>query len=742
MTRIISNLTIFLLLAICATIQGSVIKKKINGVWYSFDTSAKTVAYVAGQGSETNRSEFTGSSLHVPATMVYENVTYKMTDIHNCFEGCTSLKELTFDSPASFKQIDLWAFAKTSIKKVEIPEGVTTLGADRAFGYISTLEEAVVPSTIKAIGGWSFSDDPNLKIVIIKAINPPTLGTEAFGGGTKCTIVVPDDALSKYKSNANWKSFTIISESEYKNPSPKSVLSKYLTDNADLMKSIKGGNTSDTYRMEEYQLFADAKLNADTLLQGEYEKELYAEALERIKKTLEDVQKTYNPIVSGYYQIVSSYSKFQQVQHEAKAMTADNGTQLGWKKYDDLDPYEVFYVEAFDDGKFTLKSFANGNYINGSRADMNKMKITMGAESQMRQEIKPIGYLEWLINDEGHKKTYNADGSSNGNGINGNVVLYNANDKDGASTWKFIPVDKSLIEVMTILLDGKKNTTQLKNLYTKASELCNSTLSYTYDTKGLVKKASQFSSNAKSSKEGTYESLIDNHTGSPFFHSTYDAEEDPGKPHYIQVDLTSTPIKGFRFKISRRDGAYGLMDAPTIINIYVSKDGKSFVLFDVYKTTWNEASIELKTSELIHLGDEYNYVRFEVTETMNNRNTGRDYPYFTASELQLYKAIINEENSLYYSTEGIKEAIQELKKLQYQQQERIDLELVEESDIEIFEQTMERLQSAIDNPIPLKVRKTFYNQSNNGDVYGINAIKNISRKIPGIYIKGKKKILE
>lgn len=144
------------------------------------------------------------------------------------------------------------------MKSVVVPEGVITLGADRAFGSDKSLAEATLPTTIRTIGGWSFFEDPALKVVYIKAVTPPSLDTYAFGGSTNCVITVPDAAYNAYKNSSTWAAFNLMKEGEYSVNSGKIALLNYLSANEAAMNAAKGGSTPDVYPMDKYAPFGFA----------------------------------------------------------------------------------------------------------------------------------------------------------------------------------------------------------------------------------------------------------------------------------------------------------------------------------------------------------------------------------------------------------------------------------------------------------------------------------------------------
>ena len=696
---------ILMLLALLLPYVGcdaEVIKRQIDGVWYSFNTQTKKVSFVTGQGSGTNRTEFKGTKLHVSATMEFDGVTYTMDNIGNAFQGCPNLETLTFDSVVKFTEISLWAFAVCpKLKSVVVPEGVTTLGADRAFGSDKSLAEATLPTTIRIIGGWSFFEDPALKVVHIKTVTPPSLGTYAFGGSTNCVITVPDAAYNAYKNSSTWAAFNLMKESEYSVNSGKIALLNYLSANEAAMNAAKGGSTPDVCPMDKYALFRAAKTKADSVSAGEYKEAEYDSARMKLENAWEALKKSYNLVTTGYYNIQSAYPGFMAYQKVRKGMSGEKGNTLCWDTYEDLDPYQAFYVEALADGNYKISCYATKKNIAGGKTSDNGETVLMDSVDSREQVITPIGETQWIIADNVYDKAYHPQNHNSGNGASGNIVLFNANTVDGLSAWKFLPIHENVIEMFAQTMAAKETTKELVDEQKKAQALCDSVLRYSMSTQKLILTASQLSSNAKSNSEGTYAALIDGNTsGTPYFHSTYGNPADPGVPHYLQVRLTKG-IKGFKAVLARRSGGYGYSDSPTDILISASKDGKAFTDITHYTTTWDANKVETKTTDLIVLGDEYRYIRFTVLKTSQNRcNQNQTHPYFTLSELQMYEANIDEENSSYFSSKDKQAAYTALQDLIAEQQNVVSMEAATKEDIAQLDEAMSNLRNPKPAPDP------------------------------------------
>ena len=154
---------------------------------------------------------------------------------------------------------------------------------------------------------------------------------------------------------------------------------------------------------------------------------------------------------------------------------------------------------------------------------------------------------------------------------------------------------------------------------------------------GLITDASQFSSNAKESTEGSYEGLIDNDRYT-FFHSEWTSNVSNGAYHYLQIDLRDTyeniVLKySIRYDYSIWDSYYN-RGTPKTLHVYVTNtvdDENAWVDLGRYTCTYD---FSYRNTGLLNLDFEepYRYVRLVVEETMGN--SGR--PYFYWSELHAY----------------------------------------------------------------------------------------------------------
>lgn len=141
------------------------------------------------------------ASITIPATIVIEGKTYKVTAIaDNTFKNNKKLKEAKL-SP-NIKTIGKNAFKGCKkLKKLTMGKNVEAI-QNNAFKGCTSLKSITVPAKTKKIGAGAFANCKNLKKVVIKAkkLNGKTVGKKAFKGiPASATIDVPNSKIKAYK---------------------------------------------------------------------------------------------------------------------------------------------------------------------------------------------------------------------------------------------------------------------------------------------------------------------------------------------------------------------------------------------------------------------------------------------------------------------------------------------------------------------------------------------------------------
>ena len=119
---------------------------------------------------------------------------------HSMFKECKNLK--TIELPATIYSIQSNAFSGSGLRKIDIPNSVSSLGGD-AFAYCSSLDSVTMGRRVTSLGQGVFYAS-NVKFAYIKPMTPPGAPAYLFSSNPK--IMVYSDALEDYKQSG-WKNY-------------------------------------------------------------------------------------------------------------------------------------------------------------------------------------------------------------------------------------------------------------------------------------------------------------------------------------------------------------------------------------------------------------------------------------------------------------------------------------------------------------------------------------------------------
>ena len=223
---------------------------KSGDLWYYYSNSSSTTVSVT---SDQTSGKYAGlTEIVIPDSVMYNEKTYSVTSISNsAFSGCSSINSITI--PTSVTTIGSYAFYNcTSLSSIALNDSIKSVD-NTAFSGCSSLKSviwnakhcadftsapfshlavitfgdsvehipayicnianklrtATIPNSVKSIGTKAFD---GVETIYMKGTTPPTLASNDIVNRA-AIIVVPDAALSAYKSS--WSPFTkqIISES-------------------------------------------------------------------------------------------------------------------------------------------------------------------------------------------------------------------------------------------------------------------------------------------------------------------------------------------------------------------------------------------------------------------------------------------------------------------------------------------------------------------------------------------------
>lgn len=154
---------------------------------------------------------FSTASTTVNTHTYTDGIEYHLISLSNytvidnaAFYNCSGLTNVIIGT--SVTSIKGRAFYNCSgLTSITIPNSVTIIFIG-AFGGCSGLTSVTIPDSVTAIDIGVFSGCSGLKTVKISAINPPTLGSNAFDTSIE-KIIVPKSAINAYKSAAGWSTY-------------------------------------------------------------------------------------------------------------------------------------------------------------------------------------------------------------------------------------------------------------------------------------------------------------------------------------------------------------------------------------------------------------------------------------------------------------------------------------------------------------------------------------------------------
>lgn len=250
------------------------------------------------------------------------------------------------------------------------------------------------------------------------------------------------------------------------------------------------------------------------------------------------------------------------------------------------------------------------------------------------------------------------------------IMVYWYNNPDSSkSCWRFTKVNEEDLKD----LDAEINKAQIANSIQELIETANTDIANAkswisdatpdqyLDEMGLVGPG-QLSSNAVEPSEGSLDALTDSDFGT-FFHSMWSTTPDPDDWHYLEADL-GVACQNLVLKYVKRDN-YGNdangTGSPTKVTILSADSPEGpwneectidlpYQYKATYTTLYGEECDPVELDNRVgiagfEMGAPHQYIRIVTKETIGNGKSG-GYPYFYWSELRIYEATYDEENSL------------------------------------------------------------------------------------------------
>ena len=229
---------------------------KLNNI--NMPTASKSLALATnafygcplGNGIDLSRVTSMGNGVFENSGIQSVTVPSAITVLPSCtFIGCSKLTSLTL--PDSMTEISDHSINSTGLSTIALPKSLTKIG-ENAFQGNSNLDKLVIPNQVNSIGDYAFYGCPSLKTITFESQNPPSFGTDVFGGSTNLkNVYVPKGTAQNYRSiipssiNINEKAVASISMKT--KPNKLDYLSGQSLDlsGASIMVTYNDGTTAD-----------------------------------------------------------------------------------------------------------------------------------------------------------------------------------------------------------------------------------------------------------------------------------------------------------------------------------------------------------------------------------------------------------------------------------------------------------------------------------------------------------------
>lgn len=169
------------------------------------DPTQEVTLFNGGGGSSTSSSTSgsgSGSGGALPTRMIVDGVEETPINTWRFETAGEHIVQYEFEN-----NIIPFQFIKslTNVTEVIVGDDITGISM-YSFAY-NSITSATIGTGITSIGEVAFTNDVNLTSVTIKALDPPTLGSNAFSVDVNHPIYVPASAVATYKAATGWSEY-------------------------------------------------------------------------------------------------------------------------------------------------------------------------------------------------------------------------------------------------------------------------------------------------------------------------------------------------------------------------------------------------------------------------------------------------------------------------------------------------------------------------------------------------------
>ena len=688
---------LFLLVCFVATIPSWAEDYTRDGIIYDLNRSAKTATVKGLEDKSATSAEIRSYAAGCKVTSIGEgafiycraltsiNIPSSVTSIGRvAFRECSSLTSINI--PSSVTSIEDETFQDcSSLTSINIPNSVTSIEWYAFFGC-SSLTSINIPSSVTSIGADAFHGCSSLKTVVLQS-DRISVGPRVFSSSPSSIYAISDNlkiALSDNSSGYNLGSNVnnwLGGISWYTCGTP-TISYKHSAVSADLWT----GSLLDKNTAQYIKNISETCTNAQSLISNN--KEIYNNLSEDLRNNLENNLQRFNDltdiIAEGNVALSALNTNLSKAyKNVCEAVYGQLGLSDLYKLYTQAEEITSSLNNAAPDYFPLLPTYTIGSNILTSADQLSTNKQEAG-EGPIRNLVdgdkNTYFHSTWDANNEDkayaylqidlksaykdllldYTKRYNFTGNK---GYPIQFHVFATNTPNDEESWKDCGYSKFLRYYndnkqngQTIVrLGGDYQYVRLQvektggmdkskgNLYFALGELAIYPVTsykeapYTKED-GLITDASQLSSNAVESKEGSLAALIDNDF-TTFFHSTWSQANPMDEFHYLQIDLNDA-YKQIALKYSKRqvDEDNG---SPVTLRIEVTNTPED-------ESSWTYLGNQICTYDYdfgntgllpLDFGDTaYRHIRLTIERTIGNTRVN-DNLFFYWSELHAYTRI-------------------------------------------------------------------------------------------------------
>ena len=652
--------------------------------YYAFkNCSSLTSINIPNSVTSIREEAFSGCS-----ALTSINIPNSVTSIGSqAFHGCSSLTSINI--PNSVTSIGAYVFSLcSSLTSINIPNSVTNIEY-QAFYDCSSLTSINIPNSVTSIGGGAFSGCRALKTIVLQSNSIKLQGGvfnycgSIYAISDNLKIALSDESsyngyqqgtnVNDYLGGTSWYTCGTPTIS-YKGSTVSANLwnSSLLDSNtAQYIKTIIETSTKAQALISKYNtIYCNLSEELRKILEDNLQKiddlaSVIAEGNAALSVLSTNLSKAYKNVYDAVYE-QSNLSHLSKLYTQAKDFTFGYSPLLptytaGSNILTSADQLSTNKQETSEGPIRNLVDGDKNTYFHSTWDANNEDNAFAYLQIDLKGAYKdllldftkrynftgnkgyPIQFHVFATNTPNDEESWKDCGYSN-------FLRYYNDNKQNGQTIVRLGGDYQYVRLQVEKTGGMEKSKG--NLYFALGELAIYPVTsykeapYTKED-GLITDASQLSSNAVESKEGSLAALIDNDF-TTFFHSTWSQANPMDELHFLQIDLNDA-YKQIALKYSKRqvDADNG---SPVTLRIYATntpEDENSWTYLGNQTCTYD---YDFGNTGLLPLdfGDTaYRHIRLTVEETVGNTRVN-DNLFFFWSELHAYTRASK--------TEGLSEA--------------------------------------------------------------------------------------